>query len=871
MFDASTHTLSAADPPASSEPIYLNITVTRGEESITAERSITFASTITLLNQGALLAGRAQDAYTTQLSASGGFGPKTFSLGEGSYLPAGLQLLPSGEISGTPTIGSPDPFPLVINATDAHGRTGTGSFTLLIAPPPPPPLMVTINGSSFSTVVGKPISIPATASGGVAPLVLSDTEFTFATPGTKTATVTVTDANNSTASDSVEVEVRPLEISVAGDEAIVRQGDFAAVTFSANDDSGETQVVDTASTGEKFHSWTHPSGVTAYATVFVTPNYASLPILNPGNGVGGMLPNPPNPAVTSAPAAPGAFWEYRSISKSSGKVSGSWHDLYLAWSKSGGKSSMVVVQEGSGQINVSGTKWKTSDPEVQQTTDDDALPELDSLAWSPGFGGANKSRPLSGSLHRILDVPGINRKPPPTVPYNYAEFEATGTVNNVQQESHSQVRLRRQPGTPEDVAITVTYLLLITTKDGDTETSEVQTGTATIAANEELSSIIDLTAEPGQSKTLLPIEFITPAGDPVKSPVDAGTSPSSIPDGANEFTFSEANNGVLTMKLKAKVPGIGSMSSADQAKFTFELDKVGDSTFAWDASNADGKATVSGDYITATATFTGLPKKNSDFGLKKARIKHSGNNAGEASFEVFFPLRASNHPEGESASPNWYHYWKQLVPSHNMEFGGTPSRQTTAEVKAMNFWSYYLAKDKTLITIYTGVLGKFKGYEVGEEFSGIDRFIGSVLHEAKHVDQIARADNLIPTGQAQSPWRNGWSFNFTGGHNHWTKGADGKPGVAGVDDDGDGTIDNLIDSGPGELGSGDDVNLTHPSAESKNWPSSWPIPSPLIYPKSEIESEAINYSDQQHDEHKRARDDWGNPGKNHKTINNWDD
>ncbi len=507
VFDASTHTLSAADPPASSEPIYLTITVTRGEENITTERSITFASPITLLNQGALLAGRAQDAYTTQLSASGGFGPKTFSLGEGSYLPAGLQLLPSGEISGTPTIGSPDPVALSINATDAHGRAGTGSFTLLIAPPPPPPLTVTINGSSFSTVEGKPISIPATASGGVAPLVLSDTEFTFATPGPHTATVTVTDANNSTASDSVVVEVRPLEISVGGDEAIVRQGDFAAVTFTANDDSGETQVVDTASTGEKFHSWTHPLGVTAYATVFVTPNYASLPILNLSNGVGGMLPNPPNPAVTSAPAAPGASWEYRSISKSSGKVSGSWHDLYMAWSKSGGKSSMVVVQEGSGQIDVSGTKWQTSDPEVQQTNDDDALPELDSLAWSPGFGGANKSKPLSGSLHRILSVPGINRNPPPTVPYNYAEFEATGTVNNVQQETHSHVRLRRQPGTPEDVAITVTYLLLITTKYGDTETYEVETGTATIAANQELSSIIGLTAEPGQSKTLLPVDL----------------------------------------------------------------------------------------------------------------------------------------------------------------------------------------------------------------------------------------------------------------------------------------------------------------------------------------------------------------------------
>jgi hypothetical protein len=419
----------------------------------------------------------------------------------------GLQLWPSGEISGTPTVGSLDPFPLVVTATDAHGRQGTGSYLLLIAPPPPPPLTVTINGTSFSTVVGKPISIPATASGGVAPLTLSGTEYTFGSPGKYTATVTVTDASGHTAYDSVEVVVSPLEINVGGDEAIVRQGDFAVVTFTANDDSSDTQVVDTASPGEKFHSWTHPLGVTAYATVYVTPNYAAMPTLNLGSGVGGMLPDPPNPATTSAPAAPGAYWEYRGISKSSGKVSGSWHDLYMAWSKSGGKSSMSVVQNGGGSFEVSGTKWKTNDPERQQTADDDPLPSLEDLAWSPGFGGASKSKPLNGSLHRLSGVPGINRNPPPTVPYNYAEFEAMGTLNNFKEEFYSQVRLRRQPGTPQDVAITVTYLLLITTKDGDTETKEVETGTTTIAANQELSSIIDLTAEPGQSKTLLPIDL----------------------------------------------------------------------------------------------------------------------------------------------------------------------------------------------------------------------------------------------------------------------------------------------------------------------------------------------------------------------------
>jgi hypothetical protein len=116
------------------------------------------------------------------------------------------------------------------------------------------------------------------------------------------------------------------------------------------------------------------------------------------------------------------------------------------------------------------------------------------------------------------------------------------------------------------------------------------------------------------------------------------------------------------VELKAKVPSVGSMPAAEQAKFTFEVDAIGNSTFAWDAANPAGTATASGDFITATATFTGLPQNNTDFGLKKARVKHGGNNAGEAKFEVFFPKDAENHPElgpYQNGRPqNWFKYWR---------------------------------------------------------------------------------------------------------------------------------------------------------------------------------------------------------------------
>ena len=181
-----------------------------------------------------------------------------------------------------------------------------------------------------------------------------------------------------------------------------------------------------------------------------------------------------------------------------------------------------------------------------------------------------------------------------------------------------------------------------------------------ITLNYDWSSADSSSTAPGTlTIQVVKVEFITPSGDPVKAPVDAGITPASIPDGANEFTYSAAKVGVLTLKLKAKVTGIGSMPADEQAKLTFALDSIGNSTFAWDAANPGGKATVSGEFIAATATYTGLPQSNSDFGLKIARVKHGGSNAGEARFEVFFPKDSMNHlGEGSGTVPNWFFYWK---------------------------------------------------------------------------------------------------------------------------------------------------------------------------------------------------------------------
>jgi len=68
--------------------------------------------------------------YDTPLSATGGTAPYTFTLTSGT-LPPGVSLQ-SGVLSGTPTKAATSTF--TVQATDADGRTGSRSYTLVVVP-----------------------------------------------------------------------------------------------------------------------------------------------------------------------------------------------------------------------------------------------------------------------------------------------------------------------------------------------------------------------------------------------------------------------------------------------------------------------------------------------------------------------------------------------------------------------------------------------------------------------------------------------------------------------------------------------------------------------------------------------------------------
>lgn len=147
------------------------------------------------------------------------------------------------------------------------------------------------------------------------------------------------------------------------------------------------------------------------------------------------------------------------------------------------------------------------------------------------------------------------------------------------------------------------------------------------------------------------VELVTPSGDPVGAPSDSG-------DGQNEFTYSTAMPGVLTMNLKARVtPASAARGIANAC--VFGVESIGDSVMSWRDANPAGCAKASDGTLIATVTFTGLPKNNSDFGRKTASITFGGILCDEKSYEVFFPKNAKNHPLGQADSPNWFYYWKQ--------------------------------------------------------------------------------------------------------------------------------------------------------------------------------------------------------------------
>ena len=261
-----------------------------------------------------------------------------------------------------------------------------------------------------------------------------------------------------------------------------------------------------------------------------------------------------------------------------------------------------------------------------------------------------------------------------------------------------------------------------------------------------LTSHVHMNAEEGGNVAggkvayLRKVDLISPAGnydnDPVAKPIDGGDGTGTVPDGANEFTFSSATNGVLTVQFKAEVGGGSTVINAIKDKVTFSIENVGQAP-TWDPANPGGKASVSENYLIATATFTGLPANNSDFGKKKVELLFDGSVVEEAEIEVFYPGTANNHQDQANRTfPNWFVYYKQNGGGGAYTYDG--NRNTSASSAGGGDSSIRIANNAytggdTLITSI-GANGRLQLQGRTPFRKRYKYFYGVVQHERQHAN-----------------------------------------------------------------------------------------------------------------------------------------
>lgn len=351
-----------------------------------------------------------------------------------------------------------------------------------------------------------------------------------------------------------------------------------------------------------------------------------------------------------------------------------------------------------------------------------------------------------------------------------------------------------------------------------------------------------------------------PTGDPVNAP-----------SATNEFTYSAANPGVLTIECRARVePDDAEARTQAQNRARWSIDAIGDSQLTWAPADPGNPARGSG--LTATATFKRLPRRHDDFGSKTVSLTVCGSQPVTTTIEVFWPKNAKNHPPDGlthpgGTAPNWFYYWRQVVGEGHMQhvrYGGAGPAGVYGGVPAMINWGYAAALNKNRIIIFDRASTTFPNQPcigIGP-FTGIDTFHNTFLHERHHVRQIRQADAVVGI-HPNTCWQNGWSWNVPHNHNHWRLGPGRVPGAAtGICPPG----------GPGTLGAAGsgDVQL---DAAHNHWPDAWgpPPAAPLggYCQGHPIEHQA--YQAMRIHDHELARYDWGDPGKNHRTRRRWND
>ncbi len=258
-------------------------------------------------------------------------------------------------------------------------------------------------------------------------------------------------------------------------------------------------------------------------------------------------------------------------------------------------------------------------------------------------------------------------------------------------------------------------------------------------------------------------------------------APGETPE-TSQYVFSEAKPGVLTIECIARFEPA---NPELEAKGRWIIDPIGESKLAW--SVPDPADATKGKGAVVTATFTGLPAKNEDFGWNRVRFSVEGTGIRrERGIRVFWPRAGRNNPTGKI--PNWFYYWNQTgagnpyaihylheVIQQKIEEDKLRIQSadgiTMALVPAMTHWDRWDGGKKTIVFTpflewdpnnpdnpETWVKFKLKSPVNGKTMKGIAAFANLVKHETWHTKQIERADAVLPDLMKKSMPASGWPF-----------------------------------------------------------------------------------------------------------------
>jgi hypothetical protein len=253
----------------------------------------------------------------------------------------------------------------------------------------------------------------------------------------------------------------------------------------------------------------------------------------------------------------------------------------------------------------------------------------------------------------------------------------------------------------------------------------------------------------GKNATLyVPLfEWVTPKASPVSAADDAG-------DGQNEFTFSAASPGVLTMDMKilVKPTGTAGVTGHDGVKFSdrcfYKLPTINGSTFVWDGANTGGKSAASGEHLTAKATYTTLPAANAGFGLKQAEFECDGHTDTlvKGDFEVFYMGQEKNHPAGDPTHPNWFHYYRlnEGGSDYTYDAAASTSQSLPGQPNSIQIADNAYTGGTYITTTVTN--GQLTATGTSRTFKYYTYFYGVVNHERQHANNETTNSALDPDG-----------------------------------------------------------------------------------------------------------------------------